>query len=195
MSGAGVLEGILQLPRQAGIHAEQDARQQRGFRVGEHAVDVLEGPVLDGEGCPQKWVAAPAWQDGHKGVGHVGVDMAGSEIIAVGEIFVLGRRAHLAAQAQDLAVVIGLVVGDAHQDQALCRQVAVARIHAGDLDAQVGVVVPVVWRLDDRAGDQQVVIAVIIEGNVERIEPGNGHLVTCRAQEQAGYENQNKRGK
>ena len=52
MSGAGILEGILQLARQAGIHAEQDARQQGGFRVGEHAVDVLKRPVLDGEGCP-----------------------------------------------------------------------------------------------------------------------------------------------
>jgi hypothetical protein len=100
---------------------------------------------------------------------------------------------HLAAQAQDLAVVIGLVVGDADQDQALGRQVAVARIHPRDFDAQVGVVVPVVGRLDDRAGDQQVVVAVVKEGDVERIESGNGHLVACRAQEQAGKENKNKR--
>ena len=55
---AGVLESLLQVGGQAVILAEQDACQQRGFRVREDAVDVVEGLVFEGVDPAEKGIAA-----------------------------------------------------------------------------------------------------------------------------------------
>jgi len=193
MRRARVLKGLLKFLREARIHPQQDPGHQRRFRVRKQAIDMGESLFLEVIQGGIDRTPARARQDRHFGAGHIGMDMLGGQIIPVREIFVFRRSLQTAAQPQDIAVAEGLIVGHARQQQAVGGQVAIARIHAGDFQAQVGVIVAVIRWFDESARDKHVVIPVVIKGNVEGVKTGDGVLISCGAEEQRKEQYEEKR--
>ncbi len=83
MRRTSVLKGLLQPVCKAGIHAEQNARQQGRFRVGEQAIDIFKRTLLEGVQSRNDRVATFLRQDRHLSIGHIRVDTLRREIIAV----------------------------------------------------------------------------------------------------------------
>ena len=77
-----------------------------------------------------------------------------------------------------------MIIGDAHQNDATCREVAVACIDRVNTDTQVCIIIAVIGRFKESAGNEQIVIAVIVKGNVERVKVWDGKLITRRAQKE-----------
>ena len=84
------------------------------------------------------------------------------------------------------------VIGHTHQDQSIDREIAISRIHRTDLDTQVCVIVAIIGRLYQRASNQQIVITIIVEGNMKGIEFGDRHLIPHTTQAKAGQQNKRK---
>src|SRR5687768_1927174 len=123
------------------------------------------------------------------------MDMLRGEVISIGEILVFRRSLQTAAQAQDISVAEGLIVGNARQQQSVGGQVAVARVHVSHVQAQVGVIVTVIGRLDERACHEHVVIPVIVKGDVKGVEARDRVLISCGAKEQGEEKHKEKWGK
>ena len=189
---AGIFEVLLQVGGQAAIHAEQDARQQRGFRVREQKMNGGKGFLFERVQPGGENVAIFPRQGGDVRAGHGRVDALAGEVVAVGEILVFRRGLEFAAQADDIAVCVILVGVHAGQQESVHFQVvAVAGVNAGGAHAQVGVGIAQVRRFCHPAGDEGVVVAVVVPGQVEGAENGDRNLVARRAEEQ---DHQEKRG-
>ena len=189
---AGILEVLLQVGWQAAIHAKQDASQERGFRVREEQVDGGKGFLFERVQPGGENVAVFPRQGGDVRAGHGRVDALAGEVVAVGEILVFRWGLEFAAQADDFAVCVILVGVHAGQQESVHFQVvAVAGVNAGGAHAQVGVGIAQVRRFCHPAGDEGVVVAVVVPGQVEGAENGDRNLVARRAEEQ---DHQEKRG-
>src|SRR5215207_4201486 len=122
------------------------------------------------------------------------MDVLRGEVITVGEVLILRRGLQLPAQADVLSIMKDLIVGDTHKKYSIRRQIAITCIHSFHLQAQVGVIVAVIGRFNQRAGNQQVILAVVIKGDMEGVEAGDGELVSCRTKKQSKQKKKRKRG-
>ena len=81
--------------------------------------------------------------------------------VAVGEIFVGGRRLEADPQPEVLAVIVGLVGWDTDEQQPLHVEMPGAHIDKLDAQAQVGIGVAIIGRIGQRTGHEQVILAVV----------------------------------
>ncbi len=88
------------------------------------------------------------------------------------------------AQADHITIVPVAAGEKAGEDQAVDRQGFIAGIQAGHVHAQIGVGVAYIGRVGQRAGDQHLVLPVVVPGNVVGINTRNGEMVTGRAEEE-----------
>ena len=121
------------------------------------------------------------------------MDVFCSQIIAVRKILVLWRSLQLPAQTDPLPVFECFVVRCTDEDQAAGRQIAITCIYSLDFYAQVGIGIAIIRRFSERACDQQVILAVVVKGDMECIEFGNGVLITGCTEKQAKEKDEGER--
>ncbi len=118
-----------------------------------------------------------------------GVNALAGKVVAVGEVLGFRGCLQLSAQADDLAVWMILVGIHPGKQETVHFQVgSITGINARGAHAQVGVIVAAVRRFGHPAGDEGVVVAVVVPAKIERIENRDGRLVACCAEEQEDKE-------
>ena len=80
-------EGILNVRGDAGLDPQQDTGVKGGFRIGEQAVDALQGPLFEAVNECQQRVALAAHDPPGGGRRHQAVNPLAGQVIAVGKIF------------------------------------------------------------------------------------------------------------
>ena len=117
------------------------------------------------------------------------------QVVLVGEVLVCRRRFQMPAQADHVAVVPVAAGREAGEDQAVDCQVSIAGIYGSHVQTQIGVGVTDIGRVGQCAGDQHLVLPVVVPGNVMGIHIGNGGMVTgCTEEENCESKQSEKQG-
>lgn len=75
-----------------------------------------------------------------------------------------------------------LIIGDSYQKQSACFKIPVTCVHRAHAQTQVCIVITIIRRFDHCPSDEQVIVAVVIESNMEGVEFWDGELIAHCAQ-------------
>ncbi len=193
MRGAGFLKGGLHRGGDAALHAQEDARQQGGFRVGPQAVDGFQGARLEAQEKAQEGIAPFARQTmGFLGLQN-GVDALAGEVGAVREGFALRRRFGTPFQADSVPVAPRLPRRETRQEQALHRPESQGLGGAELCDAhpQADAAIAHIGRGGDPAADDVFLAGIVVPGDESGCDFGLNESVTHSPQ---GEKDEQSRG-
>ena len=183
MAGTGCVIVLVEVIRDAGANAQQDALQQRCLWIGYQSGNCVAAEVLHGKHCRPKRVPQARFDPDDLRAINDGMDALPAQVILVGKVLKLGRRLQQACHAQQVPVPVFGEAGGADQDGALDGVCFAVYLDRSALEPQVRPGIAPIWiRLHDPLNDDPATLLVM--GHCARIvQMGNGGLVAECTQE------------
>ena len=119
------------------------------------------------------------------------MDALHGQIIAVREIFILGRSLDESAHTHALTVTERVLIRQTDEHLAADGDFAFVKVDGFDLHVQIEIGIALIGRLKQNAGDIGFMDVVVVIGDIRRGNARLSHLVARRAEKQKTGQEQN----